>query len=63
MDKIRLTICAVMAILCLLATFGLDQTIHTYLEQNGRLDLAAQFNGAKRWLFFTFLVFLALCFL
>jgi hypothetical protein len=62
-ETIRLIICALMSIFCLLASFGLEGALHQYLEDNGRLDIASQINGAKRWLFFTFLVFLLLCFL
>ncbi len=62
-DAIRIVICGVMAILSLLASFGVDGTMHQLMEENARLDLLAQINGARKWIFFTAIIFVVLAFL
>lgn len=47
---VRIGICGLMGLLCLLASFGLDGILHQYLEDGGRIDLGNGINGARKFL-------------
>ena len=62
-DAIRVVICGVMAITSLLAAFALDGTMHQLLQEDVRIDLVSQINGARKFLLMVAITSTLVCFL